>query len=217
MLLVDYDVSSGWANWQYVAGVGNDPRSGIRIFNPVKQAVEYDKDGQYVRSWVPEVSKLERIDRVFQAWTASEEDIRAAGLEGNVMVMDPVKRIEFTVDGKPRAHRRGNESRGQRRTRKGGRAGNPTNPATGEVAETSSHLVEKEDGEPGSSSEPSTAVTVSRDADTTALPSTSRSPVNIDAQNGQSGDGPRRGGHGPRGSSARGRRSCHYDHEAGAV
>ncbi|KXX79641.1 putative cryptochrome DASH, mitochondrial [Madurella mycetomatis] len=159
MLLVDYDVSSGWANWQYVAGVGNDPRSGVRIFNPVKQAVEYDKDGQYVRSWVPEVSKLEMINSVFQAWTASEEDIRTAGLEGSVMVTDPVKRIEFSVDGKPRARKRGNEARGQRWGRKGSRAGNLKNLATEEAVETSSPLVEKKDGEPGSSPEPSMAVT----------------------------------------------------------
>ncbi|KAJ9158411.1 hypothetical protein NKR19_g3322 [Coniochaeta hoffmannii] len=33
MLLVDYDVSSGWANWQYVSGVGNDFRGDNRIFN----------------------------------------------------------------------------------------------------------------------------------------------------------------------------------------
>ncbi|KAK3336111.1 putative cryptochrome [Cercophora scortea] len=101
MLLVDYDVSSNWANWQYVSGVGNDPRGELRIFNPVKQAFDYDKDGSYVRSWVPEVSKLEKLENLFQAWTASEEDLRAAGLEGNVMVTDPVKRIEFSVDGKP--------------------------------------------------------------------------------------------------------------------
>ncbi|KAM7201902.1 putative cryptochrome DASH, mitochondrial [Naviculisporaceae sp. PSN 640] len=101
MLLVDYDVSSNWANWQYVAGVGNDPRGELRIFNPIKQAFDYDKEGKYVRSWVPEVSKLEKLENVFQACTASEEDVKAAGLEGNIMVTDPIKRIEFSVEGKP--------------------------------------------------------------------------------------------------------------------
>ncbi|KAK3940593.1 cryptochrome [Diplogelasinospora grovesii] len=101
MLLVDYDVSSNWANWQYVSGVGNDPRGEMRIFNPVKQAFDYDRDGSYVRSWVPEVRKLERLECVFQACTASEKELKAAGLEGNIMVTDPVKRIQFTVDGTP--------------------------------------------------------------------------------------------------------------------
>ncbi len=35
-LLADYDLSNNWGNWQYNAGVGNDPRE-ARVFNPVKQ------------------------------------------------------------------------------------------------------------------------------------------------------------------------------------
>lgn len=101
MLLVDYDVSSNWANWQYVAGVGNDPRGAARIFNPVKQAFDYDKEGTYVRAWVPEVASFENLENVFQAWTASKEDLKAAGLEDNIMVTDPVKPIKFNLDHKP--------------------------------------------------------------------------------------------------------------------
>ncbi|KAK0632211.1 DNA photolyase, FAD-binding/Cryptochrome [Immersiella caudata] len=101
MLLVDYDVSSNWANWQYVSGVGNDPRSEVRMFNPVKQAFDYDKDGEYVRSWVPEVAGFSKLENVFQAWTASEKDLEDAGLADNIMVTDPIKRIDFSVDQKP--------------------------------------------------------------------------------------------------------------------
>jgi deoxyribodipyrimidine photo-lyase len=52
--LIDYDVSSNWGNWAYLAGVGNDPR-GKRVFNTEKQAKDYDADGQYRKLW------LERI------------------------------------------------------------------------------------------------------------------------------------------------------------
>ena len=48
-LLVDYDVSSNWGNWAYIAGVGADPRE-VRRFNMVKQAKMYDPDGSY-RRW----------------------------------------------------------------------------------------------------------------------------------------------------------------------
>lgn len=96
-MLVDHDVSSNWGNWAYMAGVGNDPRGEHRLLNPVKQGFTYDADGRYVRSWVPELSKLEKLENVFQAWTASEADIRAAGLEGHIMVTDPVKRISFSL------------------------------------------------------------------------------------------------------------------------
>ncbi|KAI1654658.1 cryptochrome [Daldinia decipiens] len=106
MLLVDYDVSSNWANWQYVAGVGNDPRGEARIFNPVKQAFDYDKDGEYVRCWVPEVRKLEKLENVFQAWTTPKEDWDRFGLKGLAMAEDPVKKIDFSVEGKPKSSKR---------------------------------------------------------------------------------------------------------------
>ncbi|KAI0885982.1 cryptochrome [Annulohypoxylon maeteangense] len=106
MLLVDYDVSSNWANWQYVSGVGNDPRGEARIFNPVKQAFDYDKDGEYVRCWLPEVQKLEKLENVFQAWTTPKEDWDRLGLTGLAMAENPIKKIEFSVEGKPKASRR---------------------------------------------------------------------------------------------------------------
>jgi deoxyribodipyrimidine photo-lyase len=51
--LVDYDVASNWGNWAYNSRVGNDPRS--RYFNIVKQAKRYDENGEYVRTWLPEL------------------------------------------------------------------------------------------------------------------------------------------------------------------
>ncbi|CAE6403063.1 unnamed protein product [Rhizoctonia solani] len=53
--LLDYDPASNYGNWAYVAGVGNDPREG-RKFNVIKQAKDYDPDGDFVKHWVPEVS-----------------------------------------------------------------------------------------------------------------------------------------------------------------
>ncbi len=49
--LIDYDVSSNWGNWAYLAGVGNDPRSN-RYFNIEKQANDYDKDKKYRDLWL---------------------------------------------------------------------------------------------------------------------------------------------------------------------
>ena len=47
--LLDHDVGPNWGNWQYVAGVGNDPRN--RTFNMRAQADRYDADGAYRRVW----------------------------------------------------------------------------------------------------------------------------------------------------------------------
>ncbi len=51
--LIDYDVGSNWGNWQYIAGVGADPRGG-RHFSLAKQAQQYDPDGSFVRRWCGE-------------------------------------------------------------------------------------------------------------------------------------------------------------------
>ncbi|KAJ3331189.1 hypothetical protein HDU93_009893, partial [Gonapodya sp. JEL0774] len=56
-LLIDHDPHSNYGNWQYLAGVGTDPR-GWRKFNMIKQASEYDPMSRYVCEWIPELRKL---------------------------------------------------------------------------------------------------------------------------------------------------------------
>ena len=51
-VLLDYDPCSNWCNWNYVAGVGNDPREN-RYFNILSQAERYDPKGLYVKHWLP--------------------------------------------------------------------------------------------------------------------------------------------------------------------
>ena len=48
--LIDYDVASNWANWQYIAGVGADPRGG-RHFNIDKQTALYDPEQKFIQKW----------------------------------------------------------------------------------------------------------------------------------------------------------------------
>ena len=60
--LLDYDFASNWGNWQYLAGVGADPR-GHRRFNLQKQSQTYDPDGRFINLW--KGSKCEaRLDHV---------------------------------------------------------------------------------------------------------------------------------------------------------
>jgi deoxyribodipyrimidine photo-lyase len=56
--LVDADLASNAASWQWVAGCGADAAPYFRIFNPTRQGEAYDPDGSYVRRWVPELSKV---------------------------------------------------------------------------------------------------------------------------------------------------------------
>ena len=55
--LIDYDVASNWGNWQYIAGVGVDPRGG-RHFDIEKQTALYDADRAYINRWAPDAPEL---------------------------------------------------------------------------------------------------------------------------------------------------------------
>lgn len=48
--LIDFDPASNWGNWQYLAGVGSDPR-GCRQFNLNKQTQTYDPQGEFIAYW----------------------------------------------------------------------------------------------------------------------------------------------------------------------
>lgn len=78
--LLDYDPCSNWGNWAYVAGVGNDPR--VRYFNAIKQANDYDKQGKYVRLWIPELAKIEN-KFVHTPYLLTKEQWQLAGLKPN--------------------------------------------------------------------------------------------------------------------------------------
>ena len=56
--LLDYSPASNVAGWQWVAGSGADAAPYFRIFNPILQGEKFDKDGEYVKKWVPELKYL---------------------------------------------------------------------------------------------------------------------------------------------------------------
>jgi deoxyribodipyrimidine photo-lyase len=56
-LLADGDVANNAGNWQWVAGTGNNPRPN-RVMNPLRQAARFDREGGYVRRYVPELAGL---------------------------------------------------------------------------------------------------------------------------------------------------------------
>lgn len=54
--LMDYDASSNILSWQWSAGTGVDPQPYFRIFNPYTQSHKFDKDGLYVKKYIPELA-----------------------------------------------------------------------------------------------------------------------------------------------------------------
>lgn len=72
--LIDYDMSSNWGNWAYLAGVGNDPRPN-RYFNVISQAKRYDPNGEFVKHWLPELKDLDAAE-IHEPWKLSAHKLR---------------------------------------------------------------------------------------------------------------------------------------------
>jgi deoxyribodipyrimidine photo-lyase len=77
--LVDADLASNRANWQWVAGSGADASPFFRIFNPVTQGEKFDADGGYVRRYVPELAALD-AKFIHKPWEAPVEVLKLAGI-----------------------------------------------------------------------------------------------------------------------------------------
>ncbi|MCM0019577.1 MAG: DNA photolyase family protein [Tagaea sp.] len=87
--LVDADLASNSASWQWVAGCGADAAPYFRIFNPMLQGAKFDPGGVYVRRFVPELAGLP--DRYLHApWEAPADALRAAGVELGVDYPHPI-------------------------------------------------------------------------------------------------------------------------------
>ena len=69
--LTDGDWAANNAGWQWSAGCGCDAQPWFRIFNPVLQGKKFDPHGDYVRAWVPELSKLD-YKWIHTPWEAPE-------------------------------------------------------------------------------------------------------------------------------------------------
>ncbi len=77
--LFDADLASNSASWQWVAGSGADAAPYFRIFNPTLQARKFDSNGDYIRRFVPELTKLP-IKYLFEPWQAPDEMLSQSGI-----------------------------------------------------------------------------------------------------------------------------------------
>lgn len=65
--LTDHDPASNSHGWQWTAGCGTDASPYYRVFNPVLQGEKFDPDGEYVRSYVPELRHIQD-GSIHQPW-----------------------------------------------------------------------------------------------------------------------------------------------------
>ncbi|MFM2200577.1 MAG: hypothetical protein RL769_632 [Pseudomonadota bacterium] len=95
--LIDADLASNCASWQWVAGSGADAAPYFRIFNPILQGEKFDPDGEYTRFYVPELKNLP--DKfLFAPWLASSETLKQANLKLGEDYPLPIVNLEKSRD-----------------------------------------------------------------------------------------------------------------------
>ncbi len=78
--LVDADLASNAASWQWVAGSGADAAPYFRIFNPLTQGEKFDPNGEYVRKYVPELKDMPK-EFIHKPWEAGPLILQSAGVK----------------------------------------------------------------------------------------------------------------------------------------
>jgi deoxyribodipyrimidine photo-lyase len=56
--LLDFDLAANNGGWQWSSSSGCDAQPYFRIFNPYSQSEKFDREGEFIRKWVPELEKL---------------------------------------------------------------------------------------------------------------------------------------------------------------
>ncbi len=53
--LIDGDLAANNGGWQWAASTGTDAAPYFRIFNPTTQGEKFDREGEFIRQWLPEL------------------------------------------------------------------------------------------------------------------------------------------------------------------
>lgn len=67
--LIDHDVCSNYAGWCGAVGIG---AGRVLVFNTLLQSSKFDKNGDYIRTWCPELKHVP-TDYIHDPWNMSKE------------------------------------------------------------------------------------------------------------------------------------------------
>ncbi|CAK9228580.1 unnamed protein product [Sphagnum troendelagicum] len=90
--LLDADLESDVLGWQYISGSLPDGHELDRMDNPQLEGYRFDPDGEYVRRWLPELSRLPN-EWIHHPWDAPLSALRAAGVELGTNYPRPIVEI----------------------------------------------------------------------------------------------------------------------------
>ena len=95
--LLDADMASNSASWQWVAGSGADAAPYFRIFNPVMQGQKFDPDGAYTKKFIPELKDVP-VKYLFNPWEAPKSILDKAGVELGLDYPMPIVNMQDSRD-----------------------------------------------------------------------------------------------------------------------
>ncbi len=87
--LVDANLPNNSASWQWIAGCGADASPYFRVFNPVLQSRKFDKEGDYLRRYLPELATLPD-KHIHAPFEAPADVLRSAGVRLDENYPSPV-------------------------------------------------------------------------------------------------------------------------------
>ncbi len=93
--LLDADLASNSASWQWIAGCGADSAPYFRIFNPILQGQRFDPGGEYTKKYVPELKNLPN-KYLYNPWEAPEHILQSSGVTLNINYPEPIVDINLS-------------------------------------------------------------------------------------------------------------------------
>lgn len=77
--LNDYDLASNVGGWQWAASTGCDAQPWFRIFNPTTQSQKFDRQGAFIRQYLPQLAGLDARD-IHAPWLVPADELAACGI-----------------------------------------------------------------------------------------------------------------------------------------
>ncbi|KAK1284042.1 Cryptochrome-2 [Acorus calamus] len=91
--LLDSDLEADILGWQYVSGSLPDGHELRRLDSPEVQGSKFDPEGEYVRNWLPELTRMP-TEWIHHPWDAPESVLKSAGVELGSNYPRPIVDIE---------------------------------------------------------------------------------------------------------------------------
>lgn len=97
--LFDSDYGNNTLGWQWISGCGLDSSPFFRIMNPLLQAKRFDPEGDYVRTFLPEIAKLPN-KWIHSPWEAPQALLEECGIQIGRTYPPPIVSL---IEGRERA------------------------------------------------------------------------------------------------------------------